>query len=219
MLRLAEATTEGNLSIIRKAKTALDEQWPALQARGENGRLAERAEELRRTVQSPEFFEAIEAMRLAAQAIEAEHRRLYEAAHTERTTLFAAAIEEIKGQPDWATVAADPSIPQVEKDGVLAPLQRRSCPELSLAAGTPACNSCRSSLNEIEADIAAVTGLRGAALQVLASMAAPTQRVERVRLAMLSAVGSRARRCRGRRRATQAHLLKLLAEGVRIVLE
>ncbi|MBI4519050.1 MAG: BREX system P-loop protein BrxC [Deltaproteobacteria bacterium] len=220
MKRLIDATTEENLNIIRAARSVLDEQWPAVQVRTGEGALVDRAKELQENLQSPNFFEAVEAMRQAAAAIEAEHRRLYEAAHTERATLFATAIEEIKGQPDWATVAADPSIPQAQKDGILAPLQRRSCAELSLAASNPACSTCRSSLNEIEADMAAVAGLSGAALQVLASMAAPNQRVERVRLAAFlgSRLESPADVEAGIERLKE-HLLKLLAEGVRIVLE
>jgi hypothetical protein len=220
IMRLQEATTEDNLNIVRKARVALDEEWPTLQARGANNALAEQAKELREKIESPQFFEAIEAIRQAAHAIETEHRRLYKIAHTERTKLFTAAMDEIKGQPDWATVAQDPSIPQIEKDNVIASLQRRACSELKLVVGNPVCSNCRSSLNEIEADIAAVSGVRGAALQALARLAAPQQRVERVRLATFlgGRLQSPADIEAGIERLRE-HLLKLLAEGVRIVLE
>jgi hypothetical protein len=218
--RLAEATSPEKIDLLKRARRALEIHWPDLLARGANAPLAERARTLKDGLESPTFFDALEAMRLAALEIEAEHRRLYEEAHARRARVFEAAIEEVKGQPEWAAVAAAPAIPQEQREQVLAPLQRRACPVAELPEGTPYCVVCRSSLNEVEADIAAAHGLKAGVLQAVSSLAAPTERIERVRIAaFLSGTLNSAEDVEAAIERLREHLLKLLAEGARIVLE
>ena len=86
--------------------------------------------------------------------------------------------------------------------------------------GAAACTTCRASLNEIEADTASAPNRKSAAIQAVASLLAPTERVERVRVAsFLSGTISSPEDVEEAIQRLRDRLLKLLAEGVRVVLE
>jgi hypothetical protein len=218
--RFADATTQENVDLIQHARRVLEMHWPDLQARGPSAALTGRAKVLREGLESSTFFDALEALRLAAREIEAEHRRLYEDAHGRRARVYGAAIEDITGQPEWVALAASPDISAEQREQTLTPLRRRACTTVLLPEGSPSCSICRSSLNEIEADIAAVNGLKAGVLQSITSLTAPAERIERVRVAsFLSGTLSRPEDVEAAIGRLREHLLKLLAEGARIVLE
>src|SRR5207249_2643065 len=154
--------------------------WPAIEERGGDGELLAKAHDLRAALESPEFYEALDAIQRAAAAIEAEHRRLYELAHGERTQAFDAAVQEVAGSPEWTAAFPDPKTKVEEQQAILAPLKRRACAQLAMQDGAAACTTCRASLNEIEADTASAPNRKSAAIQAVASLLAPTERVERV---------------------------------------
>jgi hypothetical protein len=89
-----------------------------------------------------------------------------------------------------------------------------------LPEGSPFCVTCRASLNEIEADIAAANGLKASVLQAVSSLVAPAERIERVRIAaFLGGTLNSPEDVEIAIERLREHLLKLLAEGARIVLE
>src|SRR5262245_36882236 len=183
MVRLAKATESPSLAVLGHGRQVLQLCWPAIEERGGNGDLRAKAHDLRAALGSPEFYEALDAIQRAAVLIEAEHRRLYESAHGERTAAFDAAVQELAGSPEWAAAFPDPKEKVEEQQAILAPLKRRACAQLVMQDGAAVCMTCRASLNEIEADTASASNRKTSALQVVASLLAPKERVERVRVA------------------------------------
>lgn len=220
MVRLVKATEAPSLAVLARGRQVLQACWPAIEERGGDGELAAKARDLRAALESPEFYEALDAIQRAAAAIEAEHRRLYDSAHAERTRVFEAAVQELAGSPEWAAAFPDPKTKVEEQQAILSPLKRRACTQLALQDGAAVCATCRASLNEIEADTASAPNRKTAALQAVASLLAPTERVERVRVAsFLSGTLSDPKDVEEAIERLKERLLKLLAEGVRVVLE
>jgi hypothetical protein len=214
MQRIRDALSEQGLRQVRYARAAAGEMWPALAGRGENSDLAERAAALREHLDAETFYDALPAIRDDAQAVSAAYGATYLALHADRAVRFAAAIEEIKGRPDWAGISPDMQAP------ILVYLAARACAEADLPEGAVACRRCRATLSQLDSDLAALTGLRAQAIARIEELTAPVDRVERVRLAEFfgdaleseDAVEQAIERLR-------EHLLKLLAEKVKIVLE
>src|SRR5262245_34496329 len=107
MVRLTKATDAQSLAVLQRGHHVLQACWPAIEERGEDGELGTNARDLRASLESPEFYEVLDVIQRAAAAIEAQHRRLYEAAHTERTRVFEVAVQELAGAPEWAAAFPD----------------------------------------------------------------------------------------------------------------
>ncbi len=217
--KLTEATTDRNLETIRRARKALEVHWPTLEGRVQSPQVAEQARRLKERLQSPEFFEAIEELRQAARAIEEEHQRLYRDAHERRKDAFLKALDAVRGQAEWDAVAKSPAISEAQREAVLGPLLRRACAEPDLPDGSPVCATCRTSLNGLEAEIALAPSLCATAQAALATLLAPTDRIERVRVAEFLGRIQSEKDIDAAIQRLREHLRKLLAEGVRIVLE
>ena len=107
------------------------------------------------------------------------------------------------------------------REPILGPLQSRWCSEPHLPDGSTACKTCGATLGQMESDVAAVGGLFA---QVVAQIQKITwtdaKKVKRVRVAEFF-TGSvetedQVKQAVGR---LQDHLLTMLAEGVKIVVE
>lgn len=217
--RLRLATEGQNLEMLRSARRVLDTEWPAIETTASN--LAGKAGELRATLDSEDFDASLEKIRGAAAAIEGEHRRLYESAHIARQGAVEIAIDTLRGTTDWAALPRpDKETADAEERAILLPLEKRSCGNLALPPGAAVCASCRASLNELAADLDAIPGRQATSMQLLAARLSPTERVERVRLAtFLSGTFTGPGDVEVAIERLKAHLLKLLAEGARVVVE
>ena len=134
--------------------------------------------------------------------------------HERRTDAFLAEIDVVKGRPEW------PEIPPDMQKPLLAPLEARTCAGLARPAGAVVCDTCRATIPQMESDLAAATGLRSQILARIQEIARPQERVERVRLADLIQEPLDDEAAVDRFVETlKAHLLKLLAEGSRIIIE
>ena len=201
-----------------------------LEAQGRTD-LQQRVETIRELLSNDSLFDSLSSIQAAAQEILGEFRTLYETRHADRTEQFGAAIEKIKGREEWT------GVPETMREPVLGPLQSRCC--LSLVLGPLSvvgekdyaakdlgevrltCASCGSTIKEMESDVAALGGLFA---QVVAQIQQITwtdaKKVKRVRVAEFF-TGSvetedQVKQAVGR---LQDHLLTMLAEGVKIVLE
>jgi len=212
--RIADCLDEEGLLVFRNARRAAGEVWNLLEAHGRTD-LQPRVETLRELLSTESLFDSLSSIQAAAQEILGAFRTLYEARHADRTEQFGAAIEKIKGREEWTAV------PDTMREPVLGPLQSRCCLEPLLPDGSTACKTCGATLGQMESDVAAVGGLFA---QVVAQIQKITwtdpKKVKRVRVAEFF-TGSletedQVKQAVGR---LQDHLLSLLAEGVRIVLE
>ena len=101
------------------------------------------------------------------------------------------------------------------------PLQSRCCTEPHLTDGSLACKSCGATLSQMESDVAALGGLFAQVVAQIQKIVTPPEvKLKRVRVAEFFAGAveneEQVKQAVGR---LQDHLLKLLSEGVKIVLE
>ena len=212
--KIADCLDEKGLLVLRNARRAAGEVWSILEAQGHT-ELQPRVEVLRELMSTELLFDSLSSIQAATQEILGAFRSLYEARHADRTEQFGAAIEKIKGREEWTAV------PETMREPVLGPLQSRCCSEPHLPDGSTACKTCGATLSQMESDVAAVGGLFA---QVVAQIQKITwtdpKKVKRVRVAEFF-TGSletedQVKQAVGR---LQDHLLTLLSEGVKIVLE
>lgn len=216
--KIRKALTDTGLEIIRQARTAIDQLWPILAARGQNGELQQKAEQLKVFATSEAFFEQLDQIKGLSHELTSIYHSAYTKLHQKRAQAFGEAIEELKGRVEWNQLDEDMHGP------VLAPLLTRACEPLNLPAGATQCRRCQASLGQIESDLAALPSLKSQVQARLQELTAPVAtrdgRVERVKLAEFfqgtldseEAVNEALERLR-------EHLLKLIAERARIIIE
>ena len=212
--KIAGCLDEKGLATIRLARTAAGEMWSELQARGQTA-LADRVETLTGLLASETFYESMKEIGEAAQAIASAYGTLYEKCHQDRTAQFEASLERLRGRPEWEDV------PENMREPVLAPLACRCCTDLELLEGALVCKTCRAGLGQMESDLAALGALFAEAVAQVQKLTTPADvKIERVRVAdfFAGAIESQDQVKQAVERL-QDHLLKLLDEGVKIVLE
>jgi hypothetical protein len=104
---------------------------------------------------------------------------------------------------------------------LLSPLSSRACAVLDLPDGALTCRTCSATVGQMESDLAALEGLKAQAMARLLEITTPKEtRMERVRVAkfFVGAIDSEDA-VKDAVKHLQDHLLKLLDEGVKIVVE
>jgi len=223
--KIAECLNEKGLAILQKARLAVGEMTRQLEAHGE-AEIAEKGKRLRELLQSETFFESMTEIEAIAQEIMGTYRALYEKIHAERAKQYQDAVEKIKGRQEWEQV------PESMREPVLSPLTSRACTESEfpdLPAATPAaqagmsltCNACRASVNQMESDIEALGGLFAKVVSEIQRLTTPPEvKIERVRVSdFFSGSFESVDQVKEAVARLQDHLLKLLDEGVKIVVE
>jgi len=215
--KTSDAVTETNVATLEAARLTVRQRVPVLAAQWVEGEpLQEVATRLAANLEADTFYERLAQVGQDNKTLKASYATRYNDVHGMRAEVYEAAIESIKGIPDW------PTVPKEAQQAILAPLTTRFCAELDLPAkGSVVCAKCRASVGQMESDIAAADGLKRAAVKRLDEELAPQgERVERVRvsdffpesLATPEDVEERLTRLRER-------ILQLIAEGARVVLE
>jgi hypothetical protein len=194
MQRLHTVLTPPNLQRLRSVRRVLESQVPILAARQSSPELEQAAAELREVVASERFYEYPDLLQQQTQSLRSRYDALYAASHQQRYDDYTAAIDEVKGLPEWAQVAAwveaaDDDTLRTERqhrlDAVLSRLQGKRCVTPELAEDRDACAHCLATLAQLESDIAAVEPLKAQAVRELQELAAPEKKIVRVRVAPL----------------------------------
>jgi hypothetical protein len=212
--KIAECLNEKGLAILQKARLAADDMRLQLGTHGQE-EIAEMGKQLSERISSETFFESMPQIKSMTQEVVAAYRELYEKTHTERTSLYQGAVEKIKGRPEWEMV------PESMREPVIYPLTSRGCassdfPEISLS-----CNACRAGVNQMESDVEALGGLFAKVVSEIQRLTTPPEvTIERVRVSeFFSGSFESADQIKEAVARLQDHLLKLLDEGVKIVME
>jgi hypothetical protein len=212
---IRKATDEKGLARLQRMRTAAERLWPLLQAEGQDGDLGDHAQLLRARLEDGTYYQPSPEMDAALAQIETAYHSLYQARHAERSTAYAEAVDSVKGQPNWSLVE------QEMQATLLKPLADR-VHDLSLSPGDVSCQACGASLSEMASDLAAVDGLRSRVLLRLQELTAPEEKVERVRVADVAGVGlalNTPEEVEGLLERLRERLLRLIAAGVKVVLE
>jgi hypothetical protein len=150
-----------------------------------------------------------------AQQISSAYSALYKERHDRRLQDARAAIEQIKGRAEWG------SLVELTRTQVIQPLVQRCCERLDLPPGCLVCRHCRATIGQMDSETLAIERMKAEALTQLQILSSPPQTpVKRVRVVEFlggsldseAAIDEAVNRLR-------EHLLKLVQEGVKIVLE
>jgi hypothetical protein len=214
---IRRATDDKGLARIRRLRSAERQLWPALQAEGNDGELADAVTLIAADLQGLGFVDPSVAREQALTRLETAYADLYAMRHTSGGKKFSR---------EWSTICAANltgcGFPQSWRNKCLRPSWSGVCTTPQLAPGQLRCGACAATLAEMSADLAAVDRMRSDALLQLQKLIAPEEKVERVSVARI--VGS------GKPLATvedldqvlgalRDHLAKLIAAGVKIMLE
>jgi len=212
--KIAECLNEKGLATLEKARLAANEMSRILEERGQD-ELAEKGKELRELLQSETFYESMAQIEKSAQEILTAYRELYEKTHAERAAQYRNAVKKIKGRKEWEQV------PESMREQVLAPLTARSCAEIDFPETSLVCTACRASISQMESDIEALGGLFAKVVSEIQRLTTPPEvKIERVRVSeFFPGSFESADQIREALARLQDHLLKLLDEGVKIVVE
>jgi hypothetical protein len=199
---------------LRQARLAANEMGTVLVARGGDTDLPPRIEELKGLLASPTFHESMKTIRATTQAIATAYGGVYTTTHAGRCEAYAAAIEVVKGRPEWALV------PEEMQGPLLSPLSSRACAVLDLPDGSLTCRTCSASISQMESDLAALGGLRAESMARLLEITTEKAKFERVRVARFFAGAiDTDTAIKEAVKLLEDHLLKLYEEGVKIVVE
>ena len=214
ILKIAECLDDKGLAALRQARHAVGQMWPQLEARGEVG-VKEEVEKLKGLLAAEEFYESLSAIGAAGKVVSSAYLTIYEKAHAERGEQYHAAIEKIKGRTEWSAV------PDSMRQSVLQPLASRCCTELDLPVGSLVCKACSATLSQMESDLAALGGLFAQVVAHVQKLTTPPEtKVQRVKVSEFfgGAMESEDQVKQAVARL-QDHLLKLLDEKIKIVVE
>ncbi|MFH0996802.1 MAG: BREX system P-loop protein BrxC [Pseudomonadota bacterium] len=212
--KIADCLNEKGLATLQRARLAANEMSRLFQARGQD-EISEKGKELRELLQSETFFESMAQIEAKAQEIIAAYRELYKRTHVARSAQYQDAIEKIKGRKEWEQV------PESMREPLLSPLASRSCAESDFPETSLACNTCRAGVRQMESDIEALGGLFAKVASEIQRLTTPPEiKIERVRISeYFSGSFESADQVKKAVARLQDHLLKLLDEGVKIVVE
>ncbi|HOQ48034.1 MAG TPA: BREX system P-loop protein BrxC [Bryobacteraceae bacterium] len=212
--KIADALTEKGLRILQLARLAAGEMRLQLEAHGQ-AELAAKAKHVHELIQSETFFEQMAEIESATNEVVAAYRALYKKTHADRATQFQEAIDKIKGRPEWQQV------PESMREPVLSPLASRACAADDFPQASLTCAACGASINQMESDLEALGGLFGKVVSEIQRLTTPPEvKIKRVRVAeFLSGSFESPDQVKQALARLQDYLLKLLDEGVKIVVE
>jgi hypothetical protein len=179
-IRQALADNGTGLATVQQGRLAVRQVWPMLKGQldGSDGdSLASAAQSLAATLESSTFYEQLADIVKDTRTLLTAYHRRYEQIHDERTRAFVAAIDQVRGQSDWTLLTPE------TQETLIASLTSRGCETLELSDDGLVCTNCQATPAQMGSDLAALPGLRTQTLARLQELAAPEQKIERVRLA------------------------------------
>jgi len=221
---LRSVLDEQGLAIINQARTAAYDMWPILREHSADTDMAEDAAALQGLVASAEGLLQPDRMAALTRSINTAYRQYYTTLYTRRAEAYAQAIEQVKGMEEWLLLDS------TMHATVLAPLTSRAHSDLDLPDGATVCRNSHATINQMESDLLALDALiaqvsrRVQALTLpeeqVPPVTSPEGKVERVRVAtFLNGTLDSEQAVEEALTQLREHLLKLLAEGMKIVLE
>ena len=217
---IAGCATDENIAALEAARRVLSEQWPVLQSRAAGSDFTEEASRLEELLSAQDALKRVKEIMSTAEKLAVAYSARYTDLFNRRKEAYTAAVDMIKGRPEWLALADDPSIGPESLQTVLKPLLDKAERELDLPSLATVCRNCRATLAQLESDISAVQALSADVLSRMMSQAAPEERIERVNLARLypSRIGNQEELKRFLEEL-QERLSKIIASGGTIVLE
>lgn len=217
---LEKLATEANIETLVRARRVLREQWPILEKRAGGNELKSHAATLRQCLASDNALEQLERIRQAAEPLANEYAIFYRSLFDKREQAFAAALDYVKGLPEWVAVCNDTEISESDREALLAPLKSRFGSKLDFPTGATVCQTTGATITQMESDIAAVEGLTRQVVRSLQQFIEPEEKVERFRVAQhFSGKIADERELDEALASLREKLVKILAQGCKVILE
>ncbi len=159
---LREALDDAALERLKQARAAVSQVWPRLAHHVADAGLEESVGELKAILASEEVIDRLGDAARHTKAIADAYCLAYLDLFDRRAEAYRRAIEDIKNRPEWAKLPEDAAA-----EAILAPLTARlgSVEDRNAVSGGEALG--RSTLSEMESDLAAVEGLKSAAVKLV----------------------------------------------------
>ena len=217
---LEKLASEDNLKVLDTARRVLSEQWPVLAERSPNSELKEPASELAEVFNSENPLDYLERARQASEILISAYGQLYLSTFEGRNKAYEAAIDHVKGLPEWAALSENTDVTEVERGALLRPLVSRLGEKLDLQKGDTVCRITHATVSQMESDIAAVESLTREVILRLQMAVAPEEKVERFRVSQhFSGKIESKEDLDALITALRDKLEKLLAQGCKVILE
>lgn len=218
--KLAKAATPENLQALRRARRILAQQWPVLAKQAPHESVQEAAGHLQAILNADATLSQIHAILQHAATITSAYAAAYTELFDQRKLAYGKALEQVKGLTDWAALCANPDITESQRMAILAPLQERFDPELDLPEGESCCRNCGASMAQMQSDLAAVSGITATVIRAIGKLAAPEERIERIRITSITAQRiSSEQELDVLLKEIRERVLKLLKQDVKVILE
>jgi hypothetical protein len=211
---LAAALDEHGVDLIRRARIATTKMAGQL-SRGGDGEALGLRKDLAELVESEAFFESTQEIESTTAVIARRYGELYERRHAERSEVYRDAIGRAKALSDWQRLA------EPARQSVLAPLSGRACSCADRDEAGLVCVACEAAVDTIESHVEALPHLAADVFAKVQRLTAPPDtRVQQVRLAdFVDGSLDTPDRVRAAVARLQTHLLDLVHQGVKIIVE
>lgn len=181
--RLRKALSGDALNVLRKARQATEQVWERLSAHGPAAEVSQCVDDLKALLASEQIAESFDSIAAKTNTVLGAYRQAYLMLFDRRAEAYRKAIDEIRNRPEWGPLV------QTNKDmaeSLLCQLVGRVGADEDRAAVANGTTLGRSSLTEMESDLAAVDGLRSSVLVKLQELSMGGEKkapIRRVRVA------------------------------------
>src|SRR5579872_6596325 len=159
--KLRESLDAEAIAILRQARQATDQVWQRLSAHNPPLELESTVEKLKNQLASESFLDSWNEIAASTKKVLEAYRNAYCALFDKRKNAYESALGEIKNRAEWEPLAAtNPSV----ATSLLSPLQGRVGTDEDREAVQSSADLGKSSLTEMESDLAAVEGLKSTVL-------------------------------------------------------
>jgi len=180
--KLRESLNSEAIDVLRHARQATDQVWQRLAAHNPAPELSTTVEKLKSDLASEQFIDSWEEIVACTNTILEAYRHAYCDLFERRRKAYESAIGEIKNRTEWGPLEANnPGL----SSSLLSPLMGRVSTDEDKEAVKSGTSLGKSSLTEMESDLAAVDGLKSSVMVVLQELSigsATTAPVRKVRV-------------------------------------
>jgi len=182
MRKLREALNGEAITILRRARRAVEQVWQRLASHSPSVEVGQAVEELKGLLASEHFIDAWDAIEAKTSCIATAYKQAYLSLFDKRRSAYLVAIEEIKARPEWTPLAATAADKEDEKakkeimaNTMLGSLLARIGSDEDRTAVDSGDSLGKASLAEMESDLVAADSLKASVLLKLQELSLKTE--------------------------------------------
>jgi hypothetical protein len=181
--KLRESLNGEALSVLRQAGQATDQVWQRLVTHNPSPELSATVEKLKTDLASEQFIDSWDEIAASTKTVLHAYRNAYCDLFDRRKRSYESAIGEIKNRTEWGPLEANNSSMAAT---LLSPLQGRVGTDEDKEAVKGGTSLGKSSLTEMESDLAAVDGLKSSVLVKLQELSISSEKKAPIRKVRVS---------------------------------